>query len=779
MPAEQKTILRAIFMKNLAHISFSLSLLSLFLVGTLYPLLLPSLILLLVFSSYKIWNLNGGVLALLLSLLFLLGFSTRVEIHSLPTLLLGSLFSLITLLLIGYYSEINRKREKDLQEDLQKIKTWKKEMDNQLFENQTLLNSLILNVPGCVYRCAFDEHWTMKYISDAILTISGHPANAFIDNREIKFSEIIHPEDKQMVKDTILHSIMEDRLYDLEYRILTREGEIRWVKERGQGVGREAQGILWLDGVLVDITQQRLAREELSQEKRRLDVTLRSIKEGVIATDSQGEVLLFNRKAEELTGWTEKEALHRSVFNVFPIVKEKKGISFEDSVKQVLGTGEEIESQERGLITRRGRERSLSISAAPILSEKKINGVVLVFRDITQEKESEKERITLLEETRRGLNESLSLQMVTSALLQMINLEEILELVCSEAEGLTGSSGSCVFLLEGDEWISPVFSSGEISLTCDRIPIKNSLTGLAIKTGEPVVSNKYSADDRRFIGDVEHEPENLLAVPLALKEEIIGALTVVNRPGGFTDHDIRIISLFASQASVAIENARLYKKAQELAAMKERQRLARDLHDAVSQTLFSASLIAEVLPRLWEKDREEALLHLEELRELTRGALAEMRTLLLELRPQGLVETRMDELLKYLADAIQGRAKIPVSIEYEGEYSLPSEVHVAMYRILQEGLNNIVKHAGATQAMIKMSLSQERVVLELEDDGCGFDPEKVSQDRFGLKIMMERAKEIDAILSVVSEKGQGTTIKVLWPAQKEEENGEDESAHCR
>ncbi|HSR34401.1 MAG TPA: sensor histidine kinase, partial [Anaerolineae bacterium] len=241
--------------------------------------------------------------------------------------------------------------------------------------------------------------------------------------------------------------------------------------------------------------------------------------------------------------------------------------------------------------------------------------------------------------------------------------------------------------------------------------------------------------------------------------------------GFFSAHHADLVLTFANQVAVAIETARLYEQAEESATAAERNRLARELHDAVTQTLFSSSIIAEVLPRIWERDPEEGRRRLQELRELTRGALAEMRTLLLELRPSALVEARLSDLLHQLAESITGRARVSVALEVEGECDLEAEVKIALYRIAQEALNNVAKHAGATQAMICLRClpllaggKQSGTVLELAicDDGIGFDPGSIAPNSMGLGIMRERAQAIDAALTLESQPGAGTQIEVLW-----------------
>jgi two-component system nitrate/nitrite sensor histidine kinase NarX len=211
-----------------------------------------------------------------------------------------------------------------------------------------------------------------------------------------------------------------------------------------------------------------------------------------------------------------------------------------------------------------------------------------------------------------------------------------------------------------------------------------------------------------------------------------------------------------------VENARLRVEVEKAAVAGERNRLARDLHDAVTQTLFSASLIADVLPRLWEANPEEGRRRLEELRELTRGALAEMRTLLLELRPAALVDAELSELLRQLAESITGRARVPVSLEVVGSCELPNEIKVALYRIAQESLNNVAKHAGATQATVTLRCQPGRVLLRIRDDGSGFDLEGLPPESLGLGIMRERAQTIGAALNIDSQVGRGTEIEVAW-----------------
>jgi nitrate/nitrite-specific signal transduction histidine kinase len=226
----------------------------------------------------------------------------------------------------------------------------------------------------------------------------------------------------------------------------------------------------------------------------------------------------------------------------------------------------------------------------------------------------------------------------------------------------------------------------------------------------------------------------------------------------------RLAQALAQRAGLAIQNARLFEQAQQVATAEERQRLARELHDAVTQTLFSASLIAEVLPRLWARNPDQGRQRLEELRHLTRGALAEMRTLLLELRPAALVETPFGHLLNQLADSISSRTTVHIEVHTEAaERPLPPDVQLSMYRIAQEALNNIVKHASANRAEVRFRRRAASMTLRITDDGRGFDTSRTPAGHLGLSIMRERARAIHARLRIDSRIGSGTRVDVRWP----------------
>ena len=270
----------------------------------------------------------------------------------------------------------------------------------------------------------------------------------------------------------------------------------------------------------------------------------------------------------------------------------------------------------------------------------------------------------------------------------------------------------------------------------------------------------------------------MTAVPLICRDEVYGGIALYFKCDGegtdrdISNEDLTLAMSFADQAALAIDNTRLRKQAEETAVLAERNRLARDLHDAVTQTLFSASIIAEVIPKIWERNRDEGMKRLEELKQLTRGALAEMRTLLFELRPATLVEAPIEDLLRQLCEAVTGRARIPVKLDVKTTAKLPAEVKIVFYRVAQEALNNIAKHSGAKNALVGLSVNEDPnlgiivAALRVTDDGKGFELQNVGSGHFGMGIMKERAESAGAKLTVSSKPGCGTKVELEWVGSK-------------
>jgi signal transduction histidine kinase/predicted hydrocarbon binding protein len=413
------------------------------------------------------------------------------------------------------------------------------------------------------------------------------------------------------------------------------------------------------------------------------------------------------------------------------------------------------------------------VALMPLLEKDEVAGILSVSVDATERVQA---RQNLEQRVRERTRELATLLQVSHDVSSTLELQPLLDLILDQLKTVVDYSGASILILDGGDLVVQAYhgpipkeEAGQLRFPLDQALVNRQV----IRQREPIAIPDVRSDAplarmfRQTAGDELDSTfgyvRSWLGVPLMVKGEMLGMLTLDHsRPGFFTSEHADLILAFANQVAVAIENARLYEHAEESAVAAERNRLARDLHDAVTQTLFSASIIAEVLPHLWEQDPEEGLRRLGELRELTRGALAEMRTLLLELRPSALVEARLADLLRQLAESITGRARVSVALEIEGECDLEPEVKVALYRIAQEGLNNVAKHAGAHRATIWLRCEPGQVNLGIQDDGIGFAPDSVAPNSLGLGIMRERAEAIGAALEIDSQPGAGARIQVVW-----------------
>jgi signal transduction histidine kinase len=292
--------------------------------------------------------------------------------------------------------------------------------------------------------------------------------------------------------------------------------------------------------------------------------------------------------------------------------------------------------------------------------------------------------------------------------------------------------------------------------------------GTALRNGEPVTVPDVTAvstdsDLLSTLRCVEDCCLALLAVPLIVKGEVYGGLVLYySEPRAVSKEEIDLAVAFADQAALAIENARLHEQAREAAVMEERARLARELHDSVTQALFSMTLLAEAGQRLAKAgDLERVQAYLGRLGETSQQSLKEMRLLVYELRPLALESVGLVGALQHRLDAVEARAGVEARLLVEGAVQAPPLMEEDLYRIAEQALNNTLRHAAATEVTARLRGDNGRLILEVTDNGCGFDPEAVKdKGGQGLVSMRERAARIDGALAVLSTPGEGTTVRV-------------------
>ncbi|MBV7337460.1 GAF domain-containing sensor histidine kinase [Chloroflexi bacterium TSY] len=386
----------------------------------------------------------------------------------------------------------------------------------------------------------------------------------------------------------------------------------------------------------------------------------------------------------------------------------------------------------------------------------------------------------LYADTQQRLVEIEGLQRVTSALLQSRTSEEIFDVICAETQSLTGADTATLFLLQDENWLRIIHTKGNFNAKSDGIPVNGSFSGLAVRQKRPMLTNDLPNDPHAFLARAELQ--TLLVHPLIVKGVVIGSLNAINKAEGFHDDDVRILGLLADQAAIAIENARLHEQAEESAVLAERHRLARELHDSVTQSIYSVILFADAT-RLALKAAKTTVAteNLQELQHMASTALADMRLLLYELHPPELAEEGLVSTLDNRLNAVESRAGLQVSLDFSGKMDLPLALESELYKIAQEALNNVVKHAHASAVAVQIDCTDDRFCLTIQDDGVGFIPDAVKPNPgLGLRSIHERVQQIEGELLIQSAPGEGTMLQVIIARQQRENNqnvGSDPSTH--
>jgi PAS domain S-box-containing protein len=397
--------------------------------------------------------------------------------------------------------------------------------------------------------------------------------------------------------------------------------------------------------------------------------------------------------------------------------------------------------------------------------------LLAVVRDVTEHVRAQHLLEQRVEERTEELTTLLRVsQQVTSTL----DFEKLLERILTEMEKIIKYVAASVLILE-DKQLRTVCYHGPASretVAQRRLSIDQwSELWATMAKGEILIVGDIQADTplaqtyrqvTRYLGGDFSYVCTWMGIPLMVGGHTIGALSIEHdRPHAYTSSHAAMALAIASQAAIAIENARLYRQAKLLAVMEERQRLARELHDSVSQALYSIALGTHTALTLLERENPvQAAKPLEYVLSLADAALAEMRALIFELRPDALEKEGLVAALSRHAEAILARYHLEVETEFCEEPSAPLDVKEALYRIAVESMNNAVKHAQATRISLRLQAQDGVITLKVQDDGVGFDPQGEYPGHLGLRSMRERAAQIGAALEIESAPGRGAQVQV-------------------
>ena len=357
-----------------------------------------------------------------------------------------------------------------------------------------------------------------------------------------------------------------------------------------------------------------------------------------------------------------------------------------------------------------------------------------------------------------------------------LSVDEVLQKLVDAAPGLVDARYAALGIPDGAGGFRRFLVSGMsdgLIASMGPLPRTHGMLGAMLEQPGSYRTDDIH-DDPRFRGwwPRRHpDMRSFLGVPIISPDETtIGAFYLTEKTGGktFDEEDQELIELLAAHASIAITNARLYERSRELSILSERNRLALELHDVVSQKLFSVMLTAEAASGQMDRDLVAARAQLERLRDLTREALDELRTLIFGLRPPELERDGLEGTLRKEVEMLARTHAADIDLKVEAGFtSNADDCDVAVLRIAHEALNNAVRHARAEHVTVRLSRNDGTLVVEVSDDGIGFDPHApdLRSRHLGLTSMEERARESGGRLRIKSSPGTGTTVRIELAAQ--------------
>ncbi len=370
-----------------------------------------------------------------------------------------------------------------------------------------------------------------------------------------------------------------------------------------------------------------------------------------------------------------------------------------------------------------------------------------------------------------------ALREVSDAVLAVVSnlgVEQVLQRLVDVSRGLVHARYAALGIPNGDGGFAQFLTAGmseELISRLGPLPETHGLLGAMLEAPDSYRTGDIQRDPRFRGWWPEGHPDmrSFLGVPICAAGEVIGAFYLTDKEDApeFSAGDQELIELLAAHAAIAVTNARLYERSRELSILDERNRLALELHDVISQKLFALALAAESADTLLGVDEDAARVQIDRLRQLSQEALEELRYLILELRPPELERDGLATTLRKHVEVLRRvQGGVPdVELELDGEPPADASRDRELLRIAQEALQNAIRHSGATRIVLRLAADNARLVLEVRDDGTGFDPQatEVRGRRLGLSSMEERARRLDGQLVINSVAGSGTTVRLEAP----------------
>jgi PAS domain S-box-containing protein len=563
---------------------------------------------------------------------------------------------------------------------------------------------------------------------------------------------------------------------------LRRDGT-RFAAEVSSSMFRDRQGNLRSSMIVRDITAHVRAETELHEQEALLRNILELLPVGVWILDRDGQILSGNEASLRLWAGARYVGIDQyGEYKAWWADSGKRVGPEEWGAARALTKGEVCLNEVVNIECFDGTHKTILNSAIPIRDAKgEITGAVAVNQDITERVQAYQLLERRVEERTRDLSALLE---VSRDVASMLELDPLLDAILTRLGLVVEHSGVGIALFEeGKRSLKIVDYRGsgsrdrllQISIPLDR----DSGYRQVVEGQRPVIIDDIRADtpwitavraawDQESLTSVG-AARSWLGVPLIARGDLVGVLRLDHsEPNHFTERDARLTLAFADYAALAMSNARLYEQARRLAALEERQRLARELHDSISQTLYAIALGARTARAQLDREPRKAVQPLEYLLSLAEAAFADMRALIFELRPEALEAQGLTEAITQQVEFLRARHGVKVEAQLGDEPAVSLEIKEALHRIVQEALYNIVKHARTHEVQLSLTYLGSDLILEVGDNGIGFDPGAPLSGHMGLRSMRERAERLGGTFELQSRPGGGTHIRVQIPVSAQE-----------
>ncbi len=528
-----------------------------------------------------------------------------------------------------------------------------------------------------------------------------------------------------------------------------------------------------------EIAEREQVEAALRESEELFRQVVSSISDHIYVTEIKRDGTRLNRylshHAAQLTGYPLEKLLNDwSLWPSTLIHPKDRAAAAEQAAQLAKGINSEVEYR---LIRADGETVWVRDSARTQQIDDSAYIVYGVVSDITERKRAEREIRELNQELEKRVidrtRKLAALYEVTAVANKSLELKLTLKLSLERLLNAMRIAAGAIHLLdEQDETtLSLATEQGllpNMVASLGALPSDQGLAGLVIEQNKPVLIADLETDPQTPPAIRGSQFNTYVGVPIRARGQALGVLSILGRSKNqFNEGEVALLTSIADQVGVAVENIRLQKQAQQAAVMRERARLARELHDAVTQSLYSLTLFAEAASELIESGNLGAVKHnLRRIGETALQALKEMRLLVYELRPSALERDGLVGALRERLNAVEGRVNVRARLITEDLIELPAPVEEGLYRIAQEALNNILKHAAASSVALYLRANGNRVELEVIDDGTGFDLAQAEKaGGMGLKNIRERARKIGGSVEINTGPGQGTKIIVTANAQ--------------